>query len=102
MPCDCEGYSEPRAMEVDEAWRSLSRHHKAMELECESLRKVCKSMGKFLNSVKELYPGLHVPEFVLPKETPQWTGTTFRDRRSGKFPSDIKDHLDWLSKEDYK
>lgn len=45
-------------------------------------------------------PGLRHCEAAKPQETPPWSGETYRDKK-GKWPSDITEHCDWLSKIDY-
>ena len=100
MPCTGDGFSEPRAMAPDEAWRSFSRHHAAMESELEAYRNWAHIALTKLAAVKKAIPGVDVSVPKLPEETPSWDGTTYRDK-NGKWPSDIREHCDWLSNEDY-
>ena len=93
MPCTSEGYSNPRPMQPDEAWRSFSRHHAAMEVELEAYREWAKQATMLFPDIS-----IHLPN--IPPKTPSWSGQTYRDK-NGEWPSDIRKHCDWLSKKDF-
>ena len=100
MPCTSDGYSEPRGMAPDEQWRSLSRHHHAVESELEAYRAWSERAKERLNAIKVFIPSIEIDLPELPPKTPPWKGTTYRDK-DGKWPSDIIKHCDWLSNDDY-
>lgn len=102
MPCNCDGYSEPKQMDPAQAWKSFSRHHQVMELELEAVRERCNFLSAQIAKIRALFPSIDLPEGPpIPTPTPPWRGMTYRDK-DGEFPSDIREHLDWLSKEDFQ
>ncbi len=103
MPCNsCSNHSEPRGMDPVEQWKSFSRHHTVLEVETEKLREICKRQAETLKMVQKMFPGMHLGDpLTVPPQTPEWKNTTYRDA-NGKWPSDIRKHLDWLSEDDFK
>ena len=99
MPCNCDGYPEPRLMNPAEQWTSFSRHHKAMEIELEAYRDWARIALTRLSAVKGVFPDINISVPELPNETPSWTGQTYRDKQ-GEWPSDILEYCDWLDKKE--
>jgi hypothetical protein len=88
-------------MDPSEAWKSLSRHHRVLEIETEALRDWVRKTLVRIDDLQKLFPSLKVVLPEVPSMTPPWNGRTYRDA-DGKFPSDIREHIDWLSEEDFK
>jgi hypothetical protein len=101
MPCIDDDYSQPRGMDPAETWKSFSRHHRVLELETEAWRVWGKATIEKLDELKRLFPGVDLTGPPMPMETPRWKGLTYRDGK-GRFPNDIREHLDWLSEDDFK
>lgn len=103
MPCTSDGYSEDRPMNKFERQTSLERHHAAVEKETEALREYCNELEEKLKEVKKMIPTADIStKNKRPKQSDSWGPSTYRDPVSGKFPSDIQPHNDWLDeKEDY-
>ena len=103
MPCTSDGYSKDRPMNKFERQTSLERHHAVVEKETEDLRKYAALLEEKLKTLKKAIPGLDINVgMTKPYQTQSWQPMTYRDPVTGKFPSDIQPHNDWLDeKNDY-
>lgn len=88
-----------RHMDPAESWKAIFRHHKVTELEVDMLRARAKALEKCVLRFS-MFGAL--PEGIppLPPKTPKLNWRTHR-MQDGTFPLDVREHLDWLSKEDF-
>ena len=95
MPCRTDG-PKRRVMEFDEQWKTLTRHHNAVEKETEALREVVRRQQEIIQRVKALFPSIdlgRMPE--IPEVTAPWKKTTFV-LPNGSFMGGVIPHFDWL------